>query len=184
MSKFKTAPKWKRESIARTNTGASIRAKGISAPIPLPDDDEFPIRTPGAGIATPLGDDATEKQPFFRGSVVDRPDSTILVPGNTATIDFGGQTAERGDTPSVRPPLRESPPPPQDRRSVVQASISSKPSSSSVGKPQRKKSSLKVVLGRLFGRKQKVNPPPDPEVRAEQHRSVSFEEGDFFLGAC
>ena len=171
MSKFKGPPKWKREPIARTNTGLSIRAKGISGPIPLPDDDEFPIRTPGAGIATPLGEDGVEQQPFFRGSVVDRPDSTVLVAGNTATVDFGAQTVERGDTPSVRPPIRESPPI-QDRRSLVQASISSKPSASSVGKPERKKSSLKVVLGRLFGRKQKASQPTNLTVRAEQHRSV------------
>lgn len=169
MSKFKAAPKWKKEPLERTITGASIRAKGISGPIPLPDDDEFPIRTPGTGIATPLGEDGVEKQLFRRESVVDRPDSTVLVPGNTATIDFGGQTIEEGDTPNIRPPVRESSPP-QDRRSVAQASLSSKPASS-VGKPQRKKSSLKVVLGRLFGRKQKASPSTNPIVRAEQHRS-------------
>src|SRR6187402_3399384 len=75
----------------RQNTATSIRGKTISHPIPFPDDDEFPIRTPGTGIAMPLGSDA-ESQLRMRESVAAQLENTSHQTG-IAVSDFLDPTA-------------------------------------------------------------------------------------------
>jgi len=170
MSKFRAAPKWRKESPTRTNTGTTIRGK-ISAPIPFPDDDEFPIRSPGTNLATPVGSDSIDKQLQSRGSAIPRPESGAP---RTASIDFD-QLAERS-TPTPPQPLHEPAAlPSRGSPRALQSSVSSRPSALSMGQPQRKKSSLRSVLGRLFGKKKNVQPPsPGPQDRSGQHRSVGL----------
>ncbi|KAG9248830.1 hypothetical protein BJ878DRAFT_476070 [Calycina marina] len=167
MSKFKVPPKWKKESLAGPNTGSSIRGR-ISGPIPLSDDDGFSIRTSGMGISRPLGDAFFDKQTRPRDSPINRPDSIILAPGGISNIDMGNETIDGGDGPYVSSDA-------QGRltgsQNALHSSIESKVSAPSAGKPRQKKSSMKRVFVKLFGRKQKDSPPPNPALRAEQHRS-------------
>jgi hypothetical protein len=150
-----------------------------SAPIPFPDDDEFPIRTPGTGIAASLGMEGIDKQLQMRGSTAAQLDSTTHLDG-AAVTDFveAGTAMTSTPMPTRSPP--EAPILPTDQRSTLGTSINNTPSGSSEGKPQRKKSSLRSMLRQLFGRKLKENASsdtPEPEsdgVRGGQHRSVSF----------
>ena len=173
MSKFRSPSKWRPDGITRTNTGGSIRGK-IGPPIPIPDDDEFPIRTPGTGIATPLGTGSVEQPLGLRGSTAT--DRSLQQTGIAASgFTDRPQSASIPAQSSAEEPLRRTTQP-----SALRNSTASIPSRSSVGKPQRKKSSLRSVLGRLFGKKRKGGSTSSNEkdqspsgVRADQHRSVS-----------
>ncbi|PBP25801.1 hypothetical protein BUE80_DR003270 [Diplocarpon rosae] len=137
-SKPRGVGKRRAEDTARTNTASSVRGKSISQPFPLPHDDEFPIRTPGTGIALPLdAASAARKSP---------------PPSSEAQILRYSQ-GRRPNQPSG-----------------LTNSVASIPGSN-VEISQRKKSSMKSVLGRLFGRKRKDVQPPRTAERAEQHRS-------------
>jgi hypothetical protein len=191
MSKFRGAGKWRTEGPARTNTGSSIRGEPsfewlqyiflidsvlgkISAPIPIPDD-EFPIRTPGTGIAVPLGTESTE--PRLRASIAAELDNTAMQTGiPIAAVD---QDVPVLPTPDQAQPFREIHIRRTNQPSSQRDSGTSVPSGSSMGKPQRKKSSFRSALGRLFGKKSKNGGSSPPEhgasgMRAGQHRSVSL----------
>lgn len=161
----------------RQGTGQSVRGKTISHPIPFPDDDEFPIRTPGTGIAMPLGSDA-ENQIRIRESVATQLETTSHQTG-IAVSDFidPGAAAQSGPMPlqpSPEPPVRRT-----NQPSHLRSSTASKNTGSSVGRPQRKKSTMRAVFGRLFGKRRKGSGSSSPkeqgpnEIRAGQHRSVS-----------
>jgi hypothetical protein len=175
MSKFRASGKWNADAPSRADTG-SIRGKTISNPIPIEDED-FPIRTPGTGIAIPLG--ANGEEPPTRSmrasigpdleNIMERPvgvpgdqrDSSTLVPA---------QPLEERTTRRTSPP----------RMSTI-----SVPSKSSMAAPQRKKSSLRTVFGRIFGKKRKSVASstarissPDRASRMDQHKSVSGIETD------
>lgn len=161
----------------RQGTGQSVRGKPISHPIPFPDDDEFPIRTPGAGIALPLGSDV-ENQIRIRESVAAQLENTSHQTG-IAVSDFIDPTAAAQSGPM---PVQSSPEVPIRRTnqpSHLRNSTASKTTGSSVGRPQRKKSTMRAVFGRLFGKRRKGSGSSSPkeqgpsEIRAGQHRSVS-----------
>ncbi len=177
MRKFKSGRK--PAAPVRSNTSSSIRGK-ISAPIPLVvDDDEFPIREPGTGIATPLGLDGVEKQ--------------LRLPNTPRTpLPVDPAKHEEADlTDPVEEPTRAPPPAPPSltpsHESTIRQATYNSPlresgasnhqSGSSLEKPQRKKSTLKSVFGRLFGKKRKssssANENIEDSARAGQHRSVS-----------
>ena len=179
MSRYKGPPKWRVDGPTRTNIGPSIRGKPISNPTLLSEDDEFPIREPGTGIATPLGNEGAEKQLGFLRA------STISVPGSKAisrniTLTKVAEPSTPADTEPVTPPqpYYAPPSPPQRQMNPVPSSIASKPSGSSVGKHHRKNSSLRSVFGRLFSKKQKNSPstslriPEKSRSRIDLHRSV------------
>lgn len=156
MSKFAKAGTWKSEASGRTNTGSTIRGK-ISAPIPIQDDDEFPIRSPGTGIATPLGSlnsDGIEK--VMRGSAISGRDSA-LAHGDIGMDSYIepprriGSSPLPSDRPSYNPPSRRT----EDYSIPRSSSPVGRPSGSIVSKPGRKKSTLKGVFGKLFGKKRK-----------------------------
>jgi len=157
----KGAGKRKADTPARANTVGSIRGKTISHPIPFPDDDEFPIRTPGTGIAMPLGPEALEREIRLRTSTA----TEELHPSHPPEVDLN-ESAPTTTTQTTRimpKPLRNS-----VAGSVLEA-----------GRPERKKSSLRSVFGRIFGKKKKnsssSNGKPLPDsARIEQHRSVSL----------
>ena len=147
----------------------------ISAPIPFPDDDEFPIRSPGSGIATPLGKEPIG--PPLRGSIAEELDNMAVqtgIPASRAVDPKLSNPALAGPTqPYLEPQIRRSFQP-----SALRNSETSMPSASSAGKPQRKKSSFRSALGRLFGKKSKNSGSSSPQAqiagggRADQHRSV------------
>jgi len=178
MSKFRSPGKWKADGPARTNTGSSIRGK-IGPPIPIPDDDEFPIRTPGTGIATPLS--GTVEQPLVlrASTATDRSAQQIGIA--TSDVSELRQSSSTPPQPPVEEPFRRTTQPSALRNSNLRNSMASVPSGSSGGKPQRKKSSLRSVLGKLFGRKRKAGSTSSNEkdksssvLRADQHRSVGI----------
>ncbi|KAE9381688.1 hypothetical protein N431DRAFT_491010 [Stipitochalara longipes BDJ] len=171
MSKFRGAGKWRSEGPSRTNTGSSIRGK-ISAPIPIPDD-EFPIRSPGTGIAVPLGTDGVEAR--LRASIATELDNTALQTGIpiVSTVD---PKLPIQSTAGQAQPFREIQIPRTNQPSSQRDSGTSVPSGSSMGKPQRKKSSFRSALGRLFGKRSKNGGTSPPEqgtsgMKAGQHRS-------------
>ena len=172
MSKFRGAGKWKADGPSRTNTGSSIRGK-ISAPI-IADDEEFPIREPGTGIATPLGKDSMEGQFPQRTST----GSGQILPPNR--IGSNGIEHSSRASPPPSQPAYEPPPPPTTQPSGLRNSMMSSSPSANDGKPQRKKSSLGSVFRKLFGGKKRKESSSSSTTaqssggfRAGQHRSVS-----------
>ncbi|TVY41630.1 hypothetical protein LSUB1_G003607 [Lachnellula subtilissima] len=141
MSKFRSPG-------TRANNGGSIRGR-IGPPIPIPDDDEFPIRTPGTGIATPVGTGSVERSLGRRGS--NATDHSSQQTGNAAS----GFTDRPRSASIPAQPVAEEPPRRTTQPNALRNSTASIPSGTSVGKPQRKKSSLRSVLGKLFGKKRK-----------------------------
>lgn len=176
MSKFKGSAKRKADPPGRANTGSSIRGK-ISAPIPM-DDDEFPIRSPGSGMATPLGTDGIDKQL----SMPVRASTGSGRPGGSPSRDISATVS------SARPsyeapvgPIRHTNQPSNLRNSVISVPEENEPKS-----PQRKKSSLRSAIGKLFGKKRKSTASDlnrsgtrANELRNGQHRSVSIRQSAF-----
>ncbi|CAD6445728.1 e8e5e9ea-acae-4fe2-9e89-441a0b1b4348 [Sclerotinia trifoliorum] len=173
MSKFSKTGTSKSETSGRTNTGSTIRGK-ISAPIPIKDDDEFPIRSPGTSIATPLGSlrsDGVEK--VMRDSAISGRDSALAY-GDIGMGDYIepprriGTSPLPSDRPSYNPPSRRT----QDYTVLRSSSPVGRPSDSVLLKPARKKSTLKGVFGKIFGKKRKDAPTQRQGVGAlqsEQH---------------
>ncbi len=175
MKKFRGAGR-KPATPSRSNTTSSIRGK-ISAPIPISTaDDEFPIRTPGTGVAMPLSHEGREREP----RAAPNPLQLEMVKQEEADPAAPPDELPRA-TPSAPPstvPSHENPPSQARQCSPLRGSGVSNPSASSLEKPQRKKSTLRTVLGKLFGKKRKSdtskNGHHDASPRAGQHRSVSM----------
>lgn len=174
MNKAKKGGNWKSQSPTRSNTASTIRGR-ISAPIPLiSDDEEFPIRKPGATIATPIAVEGIEKQ--LGHTPPARPTTPNPATG-IAISDF-----QEPMRPAPKPPVqavRDSPQAPSrdtNGSSNLRTSYASNRSTQNSGKPQRKKSSFKTVFGRLFGKKRKsaasASPRRSSSIRREQRRSV------------
>ena len=175
MRKFKGAGR-KPATPSRSNTTSSIRGK-ISAPIPIfIADDEFPIRTPGIGIAMPLEREGLEREP----RAAPNPLQLETVKQEEADISAPVEELSRvaPSAPSSTAPSHENPALQVRQVSPLRESGLSNPPGSSIGKPQRKKSTLRSVFGRLFGKKQKndssANRLHEASPRAGQHRSVSI----------
>ncbi|KAF7515772.1 hypothetical protein G7054_g14421 [Neopestalotiopsis clavispora] len=148
-------------SAGRPRAGpANVRGKIISAPIPIPnpaDDDEFPMRRPGTGLATPLGNEGVNK--------------LLVPPERASTLDPQTMTASQQFSPEVVPeerletPLQADPvfasdtsdSPAQGRtnsNTLRYSTIShGTDTDQSRTAPQRKRSTLRSTLGRLFGRR-------------------------------
>ncbi|CAG8950381.1 hypothetical protein HYFRA_00006874 [Hymenoscyphus fraxineus] len=183
MSPFRASGRWKSDGPNRTNTGSSIRGR-IGPPIPITDDEEFPIRAPGAPRALPLSDGNGQEQQLAPSPAMEVEHIIHQQPG-VAVDDFIVQTDA---APTSAPP----PPPPPlpipsveegstmhtslEQPSTLRNSTTTAPSKDSMVVPHRKKSSLKTVFGRLFGKKRKstavtLSESPFTD-REDQHRSV------------
>ncbi|TEA22750.1 hypothetical protein C8034_v005191 [Colletotrichum sidae] len=150
----------------RSLTGQSIRGK-ISGPIPIPDpvDDEFPMRNPGTGIATPVTEGNMREQqlhppqaePVAASSVsinraeVSPPPRAESVVGPLGPGPSSPTSATYGSSPQSQRRTNASS---NLRYSAV--SMSSEQTGASRERPQRKKSTLRGALGKLFGRKKKT----------------------------
>ncbi|RDW77164.1 hypothetical protein BP6252_05217 [Coleophoma cylindrospora] len=158
--------KWKGEGPARSDTGTSIRGR-ISAPIPI-DDDEFPIRSPGTGMATPLGNDGLDML-AVRGSTTSGRPASALSRDVSSTFPPAGQPYEGVPAPGHRAPqpsgLRNS--------ELNEVNESNEPTLPNEKPPQRKKSTFKSAMSKLFGKKRKSVVPENNAnpTRHEQHQS-------------
>jgi hypothetical protein len=179
MRKFKGAGR-KPATPSRSNTTSSIRGK-ISAPIPISTtDDEFPIRTPGTGIAMPLGQEGLEREPRAAPTPL-QPEMAKQEEADLSTPYEDSLRAAPSQPPSQPPsmvPSLETPAPQARQVSPLRGSEVSNPSGLTIEKPQRKKSTLRSVLGRFFSKKRKsdssANELHASSPRAGQHRSVSI----------
>ncbi|KAI0013368.1 hypothetical protein F4779DRAFT_640739 [Xylariaceae sp. FL0662B] len=154
MGIFKPAPNSPRPKTAHPSSGTSapsIRGK-ISGPIPM--DDEFPMRQPGTGIAH-------EGRPRPLESLAeDKP--TSLNPGNTSSEVTREDKTDSGVTPSGPSQASNvSNSPQRQRRTAHSSTLRYSTVSEGTGtgtdtdRPQRKKSTIRSALGKLFGRKKK-----------------------------
>lgn len=173
MKKFKGAGR-KPSVLSRSNTTSSVRGK-ISAPIPIATtDDEFPIRESG----TDIDQEGAEKQQRSPSTPLPL-DTSQHEKAEEADITVPAEESLRPSPPLPEPtvPSQETPIYQARQVSSLRGSGASNPSGSSLEKPQRKKSTLRTVLGRLFGKKRKsggsANGIPEESARAGQHRSVS-----------
>ncbi|KND94655.1 hypothetical protein TOPH_00411 [Tolypocladium ophioglossoides CBS 100239] len=182
----------------RPRTGnRSIRGQ-ISGPIPIPDpmDDEFPMRSPGTAMVTPLDGagnvvndakaDTHAPEPDQRQQLADTPSANPSHAEATGSDHDGIEALLDTVPPKSSPPStrRESPKrvtkPARDQRA---SAISSDTARARGGKdgPQRKRPAFMSALGRLFGRKKKnsfmetinLSGRPTPAAASnEHHRSV------------
>lgn len=163
----------------------SIRGK-ISGPIPIPsplEEEEFPIRNPGTGIAspTPLDENEAEEhrqrqlQPPATGTSIasgvtasqaEVPQATVPEPpsspppappsGPSPTSAAGGSTVTGPESsPSQRSPKRHRTNPSSTLRYSTVSNVSTDSPAHQNGRPERKKSTLRGALSKLFGRKKK-----------------------------
>jgi hypothetical protein len=189
----------------KSSNRQSIRGK-ISAPIPMPnpnEDEEFPIRKPGTSFAAPK-EPSDDEFPIRRPGQAQRV-STIPPPedeeaeqsGHQAHVSDTGQSnvPERPQYTPPAPPDGPSPSSgtggpgtsPSQRRTNPSSTLRfSQISAASTGhtghsgdRPQRKKSTLRNALSRIFGRRKKggsqgsVSTDRMSGLAGNQHRSVS-----------
>ncbi|KAH8815159.1 hypothetical protein F5884DRAFT_166862 [Xylogone sp. PMI_703] len=161
----------------------SVREKKISAPIPIKDEDGFPIRTPGSGVATStLGNEHDATQVQLRNSAFTAPRFAPYRDGSSSQYSAEPLPQSQRSGVSTHEPLPEIEHQQSNTSQVLRrSSAMSRRSVSMRGRPQRKKSSFRTVVGRIFGKKQKgtsisspigsSDGPPDTGW-AGQHRSV------------
>ncbi|KAK1973011.1 hypothetical protein LY78DRAFT_3773 [Colletotrichum sublineola] len=157
-------------ALPRSLTGQSIRGK-ISGPIPIPSpsDDEFPMRNPGTGIATPLAAADMKEQQLLPPQAEPRVGSMVSVaqpevtpaPGADSVVATARSAGSRSTSPP--PSATHGNSPQSQRRTNVSSNLrysavsaSSEQTGDSRDRPQRKKSTLRGALGKLFGRKKKT----------------------------
>ncbi|KAI1083264.1 hypothetical protein F5B20DRAFT_454132 [Whalleya microplaca] len=153
MGIFKPAPNSPRPKTAHPSSTSALSIRGkISGPIPM--DDESPMRQPGTGIAH-------EGRPRQLESLAeDKP--TSLGPGNTSsevTREDKTNSVVTPSGPSQASNISNSPP--RRRRTAHSSTLRYSAVSDGTGtgtdtdRPQRKKSTIRTALGKLFGRKKK-----------------------------
>ena len=167
---------WKSDDVVRTGTGRTVRGKPISSPIPFPDTDEFPFRTHGPSISLSCELEDIEKQLLQEPPAAAEPPSLPEEEEKDAPADDKSieSLAEIPPQPSY-----DAPAPPIRQPSQVRISAPALSSNVAAEKPKRRKSSLRAVLGKLFGKKSKESRPSrlpqqgTTDIRAGAHRSVS-----------
>ncbi|KAI1341544.1 hypothetical protein F5Y15DRAFT_359565 [Xylariaceae sp. FL0016] len=127
-------------------SNADLRGR-ISGPIPI--DDEFPMRNPGTGIA--------HEGPPIRN--VTPPERVSTVPSANTPPDVAREDRAVSMAPSGPSQVSYNTPSPQQKRTNHSSALRSSTVSDATNAdgPQRKKSTLKSALGKLFGRSKKRN---------------------------
>ncbi|KAG7133719.1 hypothetical protein HYQ45_008148 [Verticillium longisporum] len=183
------------QAASRPKTGQSIRGK-ISGPIPIPTptDDEFPMRNPGTGIATPLSTEDRERQlqteaghqtsaPFTQPEAVPtRNTDSVMAPSGSGSVTGSASGSGTGSAHTHQIPRgspqsqRRTNPPSTLRHSVV--SEATENTNNGKDKPQRKKSTLRGAFSKLFGRRKKTTSLSAPPERASTYDSPSQHRSD------
>lgn len=209
MGLFKSAnPPAAPGAVPRSLTGQSIRGK-ISGPIPIPSpvDDEFPMRNPGTGIATPLTEGDMKEQMMHPPQAEQRAGSIVSVPqpqpevsqapradsviAPTGSAGSGSGSASSPTSATHANANANANTPQSQRRTNASSNLrysavsaSSEQTGASKDRPQRKKSTLRGALGKLFGRKKKTSSQGSTDSQrvstynaSNQHKSVSFGTG-------
>lgn len=203
---------WRTASVARPMSGVSSNGSArlskpsgptvrgrISNPIPLSqpmDDDEFPIRQPGTGIAAAPGgeqkEDIDETKPAQQTMKEEdedfpsRPAATEAPPQepeqNTVVLPNEATSEPRSTPVQQRPSEHRTTPSNALRQSMISSDTAR--TKSSKGQHEKKKSGLRGALGKLFGRKKKTDSVVVVSERsaaqsgqANQHQSVSAPVG-------
>ncbi|KAF4968787.1 hypothetical protein FZEAL_10343 [Fusarium zealandicum] len=160
---------------ARPQTGQqSIRGR-ISGPVPISTslDDEFPIRNPGTSIATPVQEDFEESQPDYAMTGRSHQFKSPVFPDSRRN---GARTSKdeprnsiQGRVHGTMARLQKAEPANHPRHSFVSADgvhIRDR------DRPQRKQSTLRGALGKLFNRKKKPNGNDSPNNTDSETGSV------------
>ncbi|RBR18378.1 uncharacterized protein FIESC28_06151 [Fusarium coffeatum] len=136
---------------------SAIRGR-ISGPVPISTslDDEFPIRNPGTNIATPVQNEFQESQPEPTPSRSDFRSPTLPETRRNGPHSFREEPrlsihARQPGTPSR---LQKAEPSSNARHSFVS---SDRTQNKDKERPQRKQSTLRGALGKLFNRKKRAN---------------------------
>ncbi|KAI8632548.1 hypothetical protein F5Y19DRAFT_367735 [Xylariaceae sp. FL1651] len=148
-------------------TPSNIRGK-ISGPIPI-DDDEFPIRNPGSSIALEGEPKQLESVPQ-RDSAATSTNTALNVTREEKTdsvAQSGPSQASTTSTPQRRRTNRSS----ALRYSTVSEATDAEPSS-------RKKSSLRLAIGKLFGRNKKKGSRSASDSEAQVEPSEDHHRSD------
>ncbi|KAL4728658.1 hypothetical protein ACLX1H_005409 [Fusarium chlamydosporum] len=134
---------------------SAIRGR-ISGPVPIPTsmDDEFPIRNPGTNIATPIQDQFPESQPEPAPSRSDFRSPTFPEPRRNGPHSFREEPRLSMHARHPGTPSRLQKAEPNNRHSFVS---SDRVQTRDKERPQRKQSTLRGALGKLFNRKKKGN---------------------------
>ncbi|KAF4467326.1 hypothetical protein FALBO_5803 [Fusarium albosuccineum] len=167
---------------ARPRTGQQTIRGRISGPVPIPTplDDEFPIRNPGTNIATPVRAEFKESQhdsaistghrqfksPTFPEPRRNSPQTFRDEPRSPTHARIHGATAR----------LQKAEPSNNARHSFVSADavhIRDK------DRPQRKQSTLRGALGKLFNRRKKPNGHDSPNNTDSEAGSVPPRPGNY-----
>ncbi|OBS18103.1 hypothetical protein FPOA_09831 [Fusarium poae] len=131
---------------------SAIRGR-ISGPVPISTslDDEFPIRNPGTNIATPVQDEFQESQPQPTPSRSDFRSPTFPEPRQNGPNSFREEprSSIHARHPGTTSRLQKAEP--SNRHSFV-----STDRSQTKERPQRKQSTLRGALGKLFNRRKKA----------------------------
>ncbi|RSL54217.1 hypothetical protein CEP53_007495 [Fusarium sp. AF-6] len=150
---------------ARPRTGQhSIRGR-ISGPVPIPTplDDEFPIRNPGTSIATPVRAEFKESQADSIQSSRDRQFRSPTFPEprrNPPQAFHEPRSPTFPRAPGAPARLQKAEPSNNARHSFVSADTIH--IRDRLDRPQRKQSTLRGALGKLFNRKKKANGGDSP----------------------
>ncbi|KAI0600831.1 hypothetical protein F4775DRAFT_582427 [Biscogniauxia sp. FL1348] len=162
MGMFKPATNSGRSRPGQPSPSNTIRGR-ISGPIPI--DDEFPIRNPGSSMAhegQPVRLETPTKAERSISSGNTPPDVAREDKADSVSHSGPSQTSYNSSSPNQRRTNRSS--------TLRYSTISD---STDVSRPQRKKSTLKSALGKLFGRKRKDTRQPsiseDPFGGPENH---------------
>ncbi|KFA73566.1 hypothetical protein S40288_09455, partial [Stachybotrys chartarum IBT 40288] len=167
-----------RTSMARSQTGSqSIRGR-ISSPIPIPNpmDDQHPVPDPPSvhiapALASEVNDTPSELPRRDKSASPMMPSpgprSTLISNRSPEPEALLSSSVPSGMAHESASPVLRTSPPNAVRYSTMSVSAGTEQSGNSKDQPQRKKSSLRGALGRLFGRK-KSTPSPESNPRASR----------------
>ncbi|KAF4338339.1 hypothetical protein FBEOM_7746 [Fusarium beomiforme] len=155
---------------------SNIRGR-ISGPVPISTslDDEFPIRNPGTNIATPVQGEFKESTTEPTLSRSDFRSPTLPEPRRNGPYAFREEprSSLHARQPGTTSRLHKAEPSNNIRHSFVSADTRIKE------RPQRKQSTLRGALGKLFSRKKKPNGNDSPNNTDSETGSTSMRLGPY-----
>ncbi|KAJ4268413.1 hypothetical protein NW762_002476 [Fusarium torreyae] len=160
---------------------SNIRGR-ISGPVPISTslDDEFPIRNPGTSIATPVQGEFKESQPEPIPSSRDGQSKSPAFPeprrNGHRTFRDEPRSSMHARQSGTTARLQKAEPPNNVRHSFVSAD---RVHTRDRERPQRKQSTLRGALGKLFNRKKKPNGADSPNNTDSEAGSTPLRPGPY-----